>query len=723
MKQILQHLRDGRIELADVPCPVTRPGHLLIQTSHSLISAGTERMLVEFGRAGLIAKARSQPEKVRQVLNKIKTDGLMPTLETVFSRLDEPMPLGYCNVGTVVEVGAGVTGFAVGDRVASNGPHAEMVCVPATLAASVPPEVDGECASFTVLGAIALQGIRLLQPTFGENFVVTGLGLLGMLAVQLLRAHGCRVLGVDINEGRCRLAEKFGCQTVAVGAGGDPVKAAETFSSGRGVDGVLITAATKSSEPMRQAALMCRKRGRIVSTGNVGMDLERSALYEKELSVQVSCSYGPGRYDPEYEERARDYPFAYVRWTEARNFEAVLQGLAQGAIDVRPLISQIAEHADAASAYNAILAGGDVLGVVLKYPQQAPPTQRVMTVSSATAVEVGAAPGTVGMIGAGNFAKLMLLPAIRSAGARLQWVASAGGVTGLHAARKFGAARATSDYREMLADPAVGAVFVTTRHNSHASMVAEALGAGKHVFVEKPLAIDEEGLAQVCVAQAARPDRLVMVGFNRRFAPHALKAKELLSSRSQPIAVEIMVNAGHLPSDHWHHDPAVGGGRIVSEGCHFIDLAMDIVGYPITSVHAVMFGGARQAAEDKMTIVMTFADGSIGTVHYWANGPKSYPKERVEIFSEGRVLVIDNWRRLRAYGWKGAPRMSMRQDKGVRAEVARFLEAAVGGGRAPIPFTELELVTRATFAANQSAREGVTVRLAPPVGHEAERGS
>ncbi|MBW7906883.1 MAG: bi-domain-containing oxidoreductase [Phycisphaerae bacterium] len=706
MKQVLQHLRGGQVEVADVPCPTVRAGHLLIQTTRTLISAGTERMLVEFGRAGLIAKARSQPEKVRQVLAKIRTDGLMPTLEAVFARLDEPLPLGYCNVGRVVEVGREVEGFAPGDRVASNGPHAEMVCVPATLAARVPDGVDDDAASFTVLSSIAMHGIRLLQPGLGEGYVVVGLGLLGLVAVQLLRASGCNVLGVDVNAARCELAAGFGAATVDIGAGGDPVQAGLAFSRGRGVDGVLITASAKSDEIVHQAAQMCRKRGRIVLVGQVGLNLRRADFYEKELSFQVSCSYGPGRYDPAYEDQSRDYPLPYVRWTVARNFEAVLDSLAAGRLDVRPLISRTIPQANAAEAYDLVVKDSGVLGVVLQYPQQQPPTQRVTRLKAGPAPSAPADP-VIGVIGSGNFTKLVLLPAIRSAGGRLHSVTSAGGVTALHAARKFDADEAGSDYRAVLASAEVNTVFITTRHSSHARMAAEALEAGKHVFVEKPLAIDEEGLELVRAAHEKRPDRQLMVGFNRRFAPHAVQVRRLLAARAQPVAISILVNAGDIPATHWLQDPAVGGGRLIGEGCHFVDLALFLVGHPITTVQAAMFGpqcgGVR---DDKLTLTLTFADGSIATVHYWANGPKSFPKERVEVFSEGRVVVIDNWRRLQAYDWPAAGRMSRRQDKGHKDEVAQFLTRIREGGPPLIPFSEIEQVTRACFAALRSAREG-----------------
>lgn len=712
MKQVLQHLRTGQIELADVPCPLVRPGHLLIQTRISLISAGTERMLVEFGRAGLLAKARAQPDKVRQVLQKIRTDGLLPTLEAVFSRLDEPLPLGYCNVGRVVEVGREVEGFAVGDRVASNGPHAEMVCVPATLAARVPDTVEDESASFTVLGSIALHGVRLLQPTLGESFTVIGLGLLGQLGVQLLRAHGCHALGIDVNLARCELAQRFGCRTVAVAEGADPVQAALAFSGGKGVDGVLIAASASGDEIIHQAAQMCRRRGRIVLVGQVGLNLRRADFYEKELSFQVSCSYGPGRYDPLYEDQGCDYPLPYVRWTVARNFQAILNALAEGTVDVRPLISCSIPHGEAPRAYNLVLKDSGVLGVVLTYPDQAPPTQHSTRPRAGPARVSAPVRPVVGVIGSGNFTKMVLLPAIRAAGATLHGVASAGGVTAFHAARRFEAEQATTDYRSLLANPDVNAVFITTRHSSHPQMTAEALRAGKHVFVEKPLAIDEEGLQHVEAAWCERPDLQLMVGFNRRFAPHAMQLQRALAGRSQPVAISMLVNAGELPADHWQHDPAVGGGRVVGEGCHFIDLALFLVGCPITSVAAVMFGApAGSVREDKTSINLTFADGSITTLHYWANGSRSFPKERIEVFSEGRVAVIDNWRRILAYDWPGLSRMRIRQDKGHRREVALFLERVREGGPPLIPFEQLDQVTRASLAAVRSAREGVIVKI------------
>ncbi|MBM4268625.1 MAG: zinc-binding dehydrogenase [Deltaproteobacteria bacterium] len=724
MKQVVQHLRTGRIEVAEAPAPAPRAGHLVIQTAATLISPGTERMLVQFGRSGLLGKARAQPEKVRQVVAKLRTDGLRPTLEAVASRLEEPMPLGYCNVGRVVAVGSGVTGFAESMRVVSNGPHAEVVAVPANLAARIPDEVDDESASFTVLGAIALNGVRLLEPTLGESFGVVGLGVLGLLAVQLLRAHGCRVVAVDLDPARCELARALGAETVCVAATDDPVQASRAATDGVGLDGVLIAATAESDEIVHQAAEMCRRRGRLVLVGVVGLGLRRADFYEKELSFRVACSYGPGRYDAAYETQGRDYPLAHVRWTAARNFEAVLDALARDRIDVRPLISRRLPIAEAGAAYEAVLGDRSALGIVMTYPQDPAALGRVQRVTASAsapsrAARLEAAQGAhrspvVGVIGAGQFARQVLLPAIRATGTRIAAVASAGSVSSLHAARTFGADEATTDVAHLLASAEIDTVFIATRHDSHAALATAALAAGKHVFVEKPLAIDEAGLAEVARARAAARDRRLLVGFNRRFAPHALQVSSLLAGRADPIAISITVNAGALPGEHWTKDAAIGGGRIVGEACHFIDLASFLVGAAPRTVHAMPLGGSASTA-DATSISLGFDDGSIATVHYWTNGPRAYPKERIEVFSSGRAIVIDNWRALRAFGWPGAPRMWRRQDKGHRAEIAGFL-AGIAAGDAPlVPFEELVATTRAALACVRSAREGAVVELA----HEA----
>ncbi|MFO1285527.1 MAG: zinc-binding dehydrogenase [Rubrivivax sp.] len=507
MKQVLQDLKRGATEVAEVPCPRAGRGQVLVRTARTLVSAGTERMLVDFGRAGLIDKARQQPDKVRQVFDKIRTDGLAPTLAAVRNKLDQPLPMGYCNVGTVVEVGAGVSGFAVGDRVASNGRHAEMVAVPANLCARVPDDVGDDDAAFTVLGAIALQGIRLVQPTLGEAVVVTGLGLIGLVTVQLLKAQGCRVLGLDFDADKLALARRFGADVVDLRTGADPVAAAQAFSRGRGVDAVIITASTKSNEPVHQAALMCRKRGRIVLVGVTGLELSRADFYEKELSFQVSCSYGPGRYDPNYEDKGQDYPVGFVRWTEQRNFEAVLDMLAERRLDVATLVSHRFAINDAARAYEVVAGSEPSLGIVLAYPPASPATAasdgRLARTVRLSAAAVGSSPAAsdtaatgrarISVIGAGNYAGAVLLPAFKAAGAELARIASAGGASSVHLGRKFGFAEATTDVDALLADPACDAVVVSTRHDSHASYVQRALAAGKHVRREAAGADERRG--------------------------------------------------------------------------------------------------------------------------------------------------------------------------------------------------------------------------------------
>ncbi len=706
MKQILQSLKSGATEVADVPCPSVRPGQLLIRTTRTLVSVGTERMLVEFGKAGWIDKARQQPDKVRMVLDKIRTDGLVPTFESVMNKLDQPLPLGYCNVGRIMEAGPGVKGFAPGDRVVSNGKHAEAVSVPVNLCARVPDSVSDEEAAFTVLGAIALQGIRLVQPTLGETVVVTGLGLIGLVTVQLLRAHGCRVLGLDLDPAKLAMARQFGAETVDLPAGQDPVLAAQQFSRGRGVDAVIITASTKSNEPVHQAALMCRKRGRIVLVGVTGLELLRADFYEKELTFQVSCSYGPGRYDPSYEDRGNDYPVGFVRWTEQRNFEAVLDMMADGRLDVKPLVSHRFAIDEAEKAYELVGGAGPSLGILLEYPgTPARPDSAVRspTVDVRPASSGGAA--SIAFVGSGNYSTAVLIPAFRAAGARLKSVASAGGVTSLHAARKFGFESATTDTRAVLADPGVAAVVITTRHDSHASMVCDALRAGKHVFVEKPLALTEAQVAEVESAKAASSALatapIVMVGFNRRFAPQVRRVHQLLGGVVGPKSFVMTVNAGAIPADHWTQDRAVGGGRIVGEGCHFIDLLRFLAGSPIVAIAASSMDVAQR---DTVSVQLSFADGSIGTVHYFANGPKAFPKERLEVFASGRVLQLDNFRRLRGFGWPGFRSMNLwSQDKGQRDCARAFVQAVASGGPAPIPFDEVVEVARASIRAAELA--------------------
>ena len=710
MRQVLQDLRTGQTAVTEVPAPGLGRNSVLIQTRASLISAGTERMLVEFSKGSLLAKARSQPDKVKQVLDKIKTDGLVPTLQAVFTRLDEPLPLGYCNAGVVLEVGAGVSEFRPGDRVVSNGPHAEIVAVPKTLCAKIPDGVSDEQAAFTVLSSIGLQGIRLAAPALGEKVAVVGMGLIGLVTAQLLRAHGCQVLGVDINARRLAMAERHGARAVNVGAGADPVAATSAWTDGLGVDAVIITASAKSDQIMHQAAAMCRKRGRIVLVGVVGLNLRRGDFYEKELTFQVSCSYGPGRYDPAYEQGGQDYPFGFVRWTEQRNFQAVLEALACRQLTVDDLITDRFELSQAAQAYEKIAADSSALGVMLTYPAEVRRAKTIAVAPPAPAAPAGRA--VLGVIGAGNFAKMTLMPALRKAPASVAWVADINGAAAQHLARKFGVAHATSDYKEILADPAVGAVVIVVQHDLHARFVMEALEAGKHVFVEKPLALNVEQLRQILAVAARHGDRMVMVGFNRRFSPHVARIKQLLAGRSEPLAMTMTVNAGYASPTSWVNNPLVGGGRIIGEGCHFIDLLSFLAGSKVLRVGAEMMGPGVPVHEDKMAITLAFEDGSVGSVNYFANGAKSFPKERLTVFSDGRVLELDNFRRTVGYGVSGFSRCkTFRQDKGHAAELSAFARRVAEGGQSPIPLEELVNTTLASFAAMTAAGDGRTIAL------------
>ncbi len=694
MKQLLQNLKTGVLDTPEIPCPGPRAGEVSIRTSASLISAGTERMLIEFGKANWLQKARQQPDKVRQVLDKIRTDGLIPTLDSVEAKLDHPIALGYSNVGIVLESDV----YPSGTRIVSNGPHAQVVRVPKNLTAVIPEDVSDDTATFTVVGAIALEGIRLLAPTLGETIAVTGLGLIGLIAVQLLKASGCRVVGIDLDEWKLDIAKSFGAETVNLSQGADPVHATERITAGRGVDGALITAATPSDEPVHQAAQMCRKRGRIVLTGVTGLQLSRDDFYKKELSFQVSCSYGPGRYDAAYERDGQDYPPAYVRWTAQRNFEAVLQMMAEGRLQVEPLITHRFPFESVSDAYALFKTDERYLGILLEYAghdnedvcQQ---TIRVATTQNPPREANGAGSDGVGVIGAGAYTAKVLLPALKEAGARMVSIASNGGISAQHAAGKFGIAKATTDAGSILADPSVGAVVVATRHDSHARYICEALRMGKHVFVEKPLALRLEDIDEIEKLHAT-VTRSIMVGFNRRFAPHAQKMRQLLSTTSAPKCIVITVNAGAVTKEHWTHDADLGGGRLVGEGCHFLDLARFLVGRPIVEAHW------RKINADTATLEMRFEDCSLASIHYFANGHRSYPKERVQVFTEGKVLELDNWKRLRGFGWNGFKRMNLwQQDKGNAACVAAWVSAITRGGKPPIAFDELLEVSRWTLLA------------------------
>jgi len=723
MKQILQNLKTGETLLLEVPTPQVKPGYLKIKTKVSLISAGTEGMLVGFGRSNFIDKARQQPDKVAQVINKVSTDGLVSTVSTVMTRLEEPQPLGYSNVGVVIEIGSGIEGYSVGDRVISNGRHAEIVSIPHHLCAKIPEDVSDEMASFTVVSSIGLQGIRLVQPTIGESIVVYGLGLIGLLTAQILKANGCRVLGFDLSDERIDMARNFGIEAINISQGADSVLAVQAFTDGIGADAVLITASTKDDSIISSAAKMCRKRARIVLVGVVGLKFNRADFYEKELSFQVSCSYGPGRYDTLYEEEGNDYPIGFVRWTEQRNFSSVLHLMKLGQLLVEPMISERVVIEQAASAYDKVVSG-QVVTIILQYPETVLHDSNRISLQPHSNSRIFAKNShpVVGVIGAGNFTKARLLPALKNSIAILHTIASAQGVTSASGGAKYGFQYNTNDLEDIWTSEEINTVFVTTRHNLHAKFVKKALESNKNVFVEKPLCLSACELSEIRNLYDEKrkdSDIRVMVGFNRRFAPLVKKMKSKLTSRSQPITIIYTVNAGHIPANSWVQSIEVGGGRIIGEACHFIDLMGFLVGRPIAAVSAVQMGnvGGVEISSDKMTVNLEFDDGSHGTLHYFANGSKTFPKERVEVFSEGRVLQLDNFRKLNISGENIIKKLKLSnllpsfhgQNKGHEAGFLSFVESITNGKDSPISFDETENTMLATFAAVESAKTGVRI--------------
>jgi len=703
VKQVLQNLASGETCLEELPCPESKKGHILVETHKSLVSAGTEKMLVDFSKAGWVNKARSQPDKLMEVLEKVGTDGISATFNAVKSKLDHPLPLGYCNVGTVID--GTDTGFEEGLRVVSNGNHAEVVRIPKNLVAKIPAEVDDETATFTVMGAIALQGIRLVSPNIGEIVVVTGLGLIGLLTVQILKANGCRVLAIDFDSKRCELAKLFGAEIVDLSKGQDAILAAKEISRGRGVDAVLITASSKSNDVVHQAARMCRKRGKIILVGVVGLQLNREDFYEKELTFQVSCSYGPGRYDQEYEEKSNDYPYAFVRWTEQRNFEAVLDLMATGSINTTLLVSDCFAIDDAKSAYEK-LDNPDTLGIILEYSstKENNPLSTKITLNENHGLSKNN--GNVAFIGGGNYASRILIPAFKKAGANLTTLVTSGGISAVHHGKRNNFLVASTDINQAL-DDKTDAVVIATQHNLHASQTIQALNKNKHVFVEKPLALTHKEVDDIEAAQKAS-GAIIMVGYNRRFSPHVIKMKELLDQKTAPKTFIITMNAGDISRDHWTQDPKIGGGRIIGEACHCIDLMRFLADVKIKSFNVIKMGSNDYVpiTEDKAIISLIFEDGSIGSIHYFANGGNSFPKERVEVFCDNAVLQLDNFRKLSGFGWKGFSKMNLwSQNKGQLNSSKVFMEAVRENGSSPIPKDEIFEIARVSLDIAEALRQ------------------
>lgn len=714
MQQIIQDLKSGETLLEEVPNPRVGSGKVLIKTHRSLVSLGTEKMLVNFGQANLIDKARQQPEKVKEVINKMSTDGIQPTVEAVFRKLDTPLPLGYSNAGEVIAVGNGVTEFKVGDRVVSNGPHAEVVAVPKNLVAKIPDGVSYEEASFTVVGSIGLQGIRLVQPTFGETIVVVGLGLIGLITIQILKANGCKVIGTDLDDHKVQLAQSLGITAINTSSV-NPLEYVKEATHGVGADGVIITASTQSNAVIKQAAEMSRKRGRIVLVGVIGLDIDRADFYEKELTFQVSCSYGPGRYDNDYEQNGNDYPLPFVRWTEKRNLEAILNAMKESQLDVKSLITERVAFKDFLDIYGD-MGKTDSIASILEYPaeesQNEPSNGRTIGIPD---VSIKKGDGIMAVIGAGNFTQATIMPSLQKAEAQVKYIVSSGGLSSTTLAKKFRVPHSSTDMDLVLADEDVQGVIITTQHNLHASMTVKALKAGKQVFVEKPLALNQGELDEILQA-VEETGNTVMVGFNRRFSPFAKKIKSLTGPQPGPMNVIATMNAGYIPPEVWVHDLETGGGRIIGEACHYIDLITYLTGSKVVSVCMQAMGTDPQENTDNATILLKYENGSMGTINYFANGHKAYSKERVEVYYQGKNLILDNFRHLYGYGFKKGfsltnKIMSSRQDKGHSKQFDLLRRSWKEGKEPLIPLNEIVNTTEATFAAIASLKQEKWIKI------------
>ncbi len=704
MKQIIQDLKSGETMLVETPSPMIKRGHVLIQSKYSLVSSGTERMLLEFGKAGWIEKARQQPERVNQVISKIKTDGLIPTLETVLRKLETPIPLGYCNAGIVIGFGSDVTEFQIGDRVVSNGHHAEIVNIGKNLVCKIPDEIDFDEAAFTVVGAIALQGIRLVKPQLGEYVAVIGMGLIGSITAQLLQYNGCKVIGIETDPDKIEFAKKLGIACILATDDDESYQNVMNLTKNYGVDSVIITASTRSDKVISQAAKMCRKRGKIVLVGVVGLDINRSDFYEKELSFQVSCSYGPGRYDHSYEQDGIDYPYAYVRWTERRNFEAVLDAIKRSALKVKDMIGEVVDLDNYQTIYQK-LNQSKLMASLIKYDNA---IKNETTLEAFTSHKINKDSSGIGLLGAGNFTSTMVLPMMSKLNANISAIASSTGLTASLLAKKYNIPMVTTDYDSLIQDPKIKSVIIATRHDSHAGLVQKALRENKNVFVEKPLAIHSEQLQSI-VDTLHNSKGSLTVGYNRRFSPAAILLKAHLAKSEAPMQLNFTMNAGFLPKDHWTQNIEIGGGRIIGEACHYFDLAAFLTGSFAKEVMAQSMGDTKLSS-DNVSILIKYQNGSTAVINYFSNGNKSYPKERVEVFQNNVIAILDNFTKLNFYG-SNSKNWSGTQDKGHKDQYKKWLSSIQNGGSEMIDLNSLINTSKLSFAVIESLKTGNNVRI------------
>lgn len=694
MKQVIFSISNGELEVVNVPSPKISPNNLLIRSKCSLLSTGTEKMLLNFGNSNWIKRGLDYPEKVKEAIQKIKTDGPIETINAIKSKLDNPISLGYCNVGIVEQIGKNITKFKVGDRVVSNSPHAEFATAPEHLCTLIPHNIPDEEAVFTIIGSIGLQGIRLAKPSFGETFLVIGLGLIGICTAQLLKANGCKVLGIDPDKNRCDLAKSLGIEAIPINENVDVDSWCKKKTNHIGVDGVLITAATSSNEPINISSKVCRKLGRIILIGVTGLEFNRDLIYKKEIKFQVSCSYGPGRYDKSYEDNTIDYPVGYVRWTLNRNFEAILGAISSGSLITKDLISETHSINDAVKAYKSLLENPESLGIILKYDNLNKQTEPTIFLNYEKNRELKNTPinPSISFIGAGNYASRILIPVFKKCKANLYAISASKGLSPTFIGKKFGFIKSTTDSETLFSDNECNTIVIATRHDSHASIIKKSLEAGKNIFVEKPLCINNEELIDLQNAYKFATDKfnrepLLMVGYNRRFSPLISELKRNLDE-NQPSSFIYLCNAGFISKEHWTQDPNIGGGRLIGEACHFIDLIRFLASSPIVSLTKNFL--SNNSNNDTFSLNLTFKNGSVGTIHYFSNGSKSFPKERLEVFNNGKIMTIENFKKLNFWGFNNKKNKRLfKQDKGQIYCVEKFLQAIKKGQQSPIPINEI----------------------------------
>ena len=688
MKQILQNLGTGQTEIIETPCPQIKAGHILISTKASLISTGTERAAISDSKTSVVKKVLQQPEKVKKAWKLLQSEGFTATKGAIEKQFDFPITMGYSNVGVVIGVGPDIKKFKIGDRVVSNGPHAEVVNIPKNLVAKIPESVNNETAAFTVLASIGLQGIRLVEPTLGETIAVIGLGVIGLLSVQILKASGCQVIAFDLDPERVKIAESYGATGFTISEGKDPVAFAHLETAGVGVDAVLITAATNSNGPIEQSALMSRKRGRIVLTGVAGLNINRSWFYEKELEFKVSCSYGPGRYDPQYESQGHDYPLPFVRWTQQRNFQACLKLMEEKRINVDELAKNKFAINQIEKAYELIHSENSPLTVLLDYPENKNKNQQSVKLNPVPKT-TNSSQAQIAVIGVGNYSKNMIIPMLNKNNAQINVLASESGLSSTLLANKLGVSESTTDIEGLFTRTDINTLVIATRHNTHASLISQALKNNKNIFVEKPLCIEPFGLKKIKKHYSESSSRL-LVGYNRRFAPHSLTVTKHLRQSQAPCFIQMNINAGHIPSDHWCQDPKVGGGRLIGEACHFIDLSRHFADSPIKSIHTTAMQ-SKEVVDENISISLQFESGSVAVINYFANGSKSMKKEFIQVSQDGYVFQIDDFLTLNTFGPKNMRRSKKlrSQDKGQKKMFHLFLESIKEGQAMPIPIEQI----------------------------------